>query len=128
MPLSKKESAKSVRGSPKLPRIGCCLKNGRTGHGYAAAPAGTRSASKQTRMGSEKRWGTARKTRSARPRVAVPTDRGGDQLLRIERRRELEQIDRGLEPVPVAAHRDEVLMRPACVRLPDVGCRRQPAG
>src|SRR6266516_4591667 len=35
-PSAKSGSWKTVRGSPNEPRIGCCLSNGRTGHGYEA--------------------------------------------------------------------------------------------
>src|SRR5947208_5887181 len=40
----------TVRGSPKNPRIGCCLSNGLNGHGYAdAPPAATSAMSTETR-------------------------------------------------------------------------------
>src|SRR3954451_13690657 len=58
-PPARTPFSNTVRGSPKKPRIGCCLSNGLNGHGYADAPPAAASAGRSTSTTS-----TSRKERS----------------------------------------------------------------
>src|SRR5207248_6484966 len=69
-PSSKMEPRKTVRGSPKFARIGCCLLNGLTGQGYAAAPVVASSDSAVRPRMRIRRRRTGRKTGRPRPRLA----------------------------------------------------------
>src|SRR5712691_4981949 len=42
-PFARRSFAKIVRGSPKLPRMGCCWLNGLIGQGYAEARGAAKS-------------------------------------------------------------------------------------
>src|SRR6266699_451804 len=53
-PPARTPFSNTVRGSPKKPRIGCCLLNGLNGHGYADAPPAAASASTSTASTSRK--------------------------------------------------------------------------
>src|SRR3954447_14189093 len=54
-PPARTPFSNTVRGSPKKPRIGCCLSNGLNGHGYADAPPAAASASRSTSTASASR-------------------------------------------------------------------------
>src|SRR5438270_875925 len=111
IPFWNRPSWKIVRGSPKFARIGCCLLNGLTGQGYAAAPVVASSDSAVRPRMRIRRRRTGRKTGRPRPRLAGLPDvrRSGAELdapvqeLRQEGRRGVGRAE--LDPVDVRSRR-----------------------